>query len=250
MMMTGEDPSTKKEDELFLIDLGSEAELRDALLPAPDFPEAVAKSLIDGMMDVVGLPGGFHGDDSGGSDLSLMGDALSELANQGRTRLEGAGRTDLQWKSLKRTAIRQVKNLPSLIKRVRLYDKLRLKVTQNTIKAFRNACKRAGWTDQARIESWAHRGFITRIIRDTFENYLSLHQHLLGLCTAGAPWEYAQVELEHHVEELEIIRNTQDSRLQALCALYAYLRDGASVNWHSASLQYKRNLEMFVRPGE
>jgi hypothetical protein len=79
------------------------------------------------------------------------------------------------------------------------------------------------------------------------DNYLSLHQHLLGLATSDAPWKYTQVEIDHHVEEMEVIRNTCDSRLQCLCALYCYLRDGQANNWHSNSLQYKRNMEVFSK---
>jgi hypothetical protein len=78
--------------------------------------------------------------------------------------------------------------------------------------------------------------------------YLSLHQHLLGLATSDVPWEYTQVEINHHhVEEMEVIRNTCDSRLQCLCALYCYIRDGQVNNWHSNSLQYKHNMEVFSR---
>jgi hypothetical protein len=55
------------------------------------------------------------------------------------------------------------------------------------------------------------------------------------------------VEIDHHVEELELLRNTQDSRLQALCANYIYVRDGHAGSWHSTSLQYKRNAEIFTK---
>ncbi len=63
--------------------------------------------------------------------------------------------------------------------------------------------------------------------------------HALGLATSDAPWEYTKVEIEHHIEEMEIIQNTQYSRLQCLCGLYCYLRDGQLNNWHSNLLQYK-----------
>jgi hypothetical protein len=39
--------------------------------------------------------------------------------------------------------------------------------------------------------------------------WISRHQHLLGLSTTeGVPWSYIQVEIDHHVEELDLIRNT------------------------------------------
>jgi hypothetical protein len=72
----------------------------------------------------------------------------------------------------------------------------------------------------------------------------------MGLFSAGAPWDYVKMELDHHVEELDLIRSTADSRLQAILFLYAYLRDGQNKNWHSDSLQYKRNMDIFARHGE
>ena len=77
--------------------------------------------------------------------------------------------------------------------------------------------------------------------------YLSLHQHLMGLAIAeSVPWSYVQLEIDHHVEELDLIRSTQDSRIQAILGLYAYLPDGVASNWHSSSLQYKRNMDAMV----
>jgi hypothetical protein len=80
--------------------------------------------------------------------------------------------------------------------------------------------------------------------------YLSLHQHLMGLLIAGAPWDYVKMEQDHHVEELDLIPTTQDSQINALCALYAYLRDGQGKNWHSDELQYKCNIDIFAHHGE
>jgi hypothetical protein len=58
-------------------------------------------------------------------------------------------------------------------------------------------------------------------------------------------WDFVKVELDHHVEELELIRSTADSRLQAMCTLYAYLRDGHQGGWYSSLLQSKRNMELY-----
>jgi hypothetical protein len=52
---------------------------------------------------------------------------------------------------------------------------------------------------------------------------------LMGLATTeNVPWSYVQIEIDHHIEELDLIRSSQDSRIQALLGLYAYLRDGVS----------------------
>jgi hypothetical protein len=82
-----------------------------------------------------------------------------------------------------------------------------------------------------------------RIAWDSIDYYLSLHQHLMGLASAEVPWSYVQVEIDHHVEELDLIRSSAASRFQCILCLYCYLRDGVSSNWHSSSLQYKRNLD-------
>ena len=253
MILTGPDPSAKKSDEVFGLDLGSELDLRAALLP-PNLPDGVSRGLANAMVDVIAIPGGFAGgvgtDESEGNEMALLGEAVEELVSQGRNQAEGASKADLHWRSGKRTSLRQVKNLDSLRKRIKVLLKLRDKVIKHTIIAVRNACKRGGWQDEERIEAWAHGGFITRITRDSMDYYLSLHQHLMGLLIAGAPWDYVKMEQDHHVEELDLIRTTQDSRIQALCCLYAYLRDGQNKNWHSDELQYKRNMDIFGRNNE
>ncbi len=89
------------------------------------------------------------------------------------------------------------------------------------IRATVNILKRAGWTDMDAINAWGVGGYFTKLVRDTMDAWIALHQHLLGLATTeNVPWAYVQVEIDHHAEELELLRNTHDSRLQALCAHY------------------------------
>jgi hypothetical protein len=247
--LAGPDSSTKKEEEIFGIDMGSEIELRNGISP-PGLTADVKRDLANTMVDVVALPGGYHGgneEDSGGNDMALLGAAMQELVHQGRTTTENSMKSDLNWRSSKRTSLKELRSLEGLRKRIKVLLKLRTKVTKSMMRAVRNSCKRGGWLDQGQVEAWAQGGHYTRIVRDTMDWYLSLHQHLMGLATTEAPWSYVQIEIDHHVEEMEVIRNTQDSRLQALCSLYAYLRDGQASNWHSTSLQYKRNVEIYAR---
>jgi hypothetical protein len=251
MVLTGPDPSAKKSDEVFGLDLGSELDLRATLLP-PDLPEGVSKRLANAMVDVISIPGGFSGgtDESEGNELALLGEAMEELVSQGRNQNEGAAKADLHWRRSKCTALHQVKGAGMLRKRIKVLLKLRDKVIKHTIIAVRNACKRGGWQDTERIEAWAHGGYIARITRDGLDYNLSLHNHLMGLLSGGAHWDYVKTELDHHAEELDLIRSTADSRLQAILALYAYLRDGQNSNWFSDELQYKRNMDIFARREE
>jgi hypothetical protein len=245
--LLGPDPSLKKEEELFEIDLGSEIELRESLCP-PGLTREQAKSMADGMVDVVALPGGFTSgeDEVGGSDLAMMSSALEELVRQGRTENDITTKSDLHWKAASRTALRTIKSRELLMRRCKMLSKGRDKVIKNTVRHNQNVLRRAGWTEPGLIKAWATSGYYARVVRDSMEAWIALHQHLLVLSlTDHMPWEYVQVEIDHHVEELEVIRNTHDSRLQALCGIYAYLRDGQAGSWHSTSLQYKRNAQVF-----
>jgi hypothetical protein len=110
-----------------------------------------------------------------------------------------------------------------------------------------NALKRAGWTDDNAVAAWAQGGPLYRMTSDTIDYYLSLHQHFISLSASSLDWNYVQTEINHHCEELTLIRSISDSRIQALVHLYCYLRDGHSASWHSASLQAIRNEELFNR---
>jgi hypothetical protein len=248
--LMGPDPSAKKDDELFGIDLGSEIGLRDKLCP-PGTTREQAKSMSDGMPDVVALPGGFiNGEEESGGDLGMMGAALEELVRRGRTENDITTKSDLHWKSHGRTALRSVKNLALLMKRCKILASCRNRVVKNTVRHAQNVLERAGWSDPGLIKAWSTNGFYARVIRDSIDAWIALHQHLLVLSlTENMPWSYVQVEIDHHVEELQAIRSTHDSRLQALCAIYTYLRDGQAGSWHSTALQYKRNAQVFSQAG-
>jgi hypothetical protein len=252
LSLIGPDPSMKKDDELFGFEFGSEVEARDNLCPPGLTPEQ-ARALANTVVDVVALPGGFTSsyEEKDGSDMALMSAALEELVHQGRSGTENALKSDLQWRSEKRVGLRTVKDSPGLSKRLKILLKLRDRVIKKMIQSTVNVLKRAGWNDMDAINAWAVGGYYTKLIRESMDAWIGLHQHLLGLATTEkVPWTYVQVELEHHVEELETLRNTQDSRLQALCANYVYLRDGHAGSWHSTSLQYKRNAELFTKVAE
>jgi hypothetical protein len=251
--LTGEDPSTSNDDEIWGMDIGAgEMALREKLCP-PDLPVGLQKGLVDSMIDAVAQPGGsMGGTETEVTDTEMLGNALHELVYQGRGGMEDGNsrRTDMNWRALKKTSLREISDSEKLRRRIKVLIKLREKMPKRVMKSSKNAFIRAGWTDPLRIEAWAQGGYFLRIARDSLDFYLSLHQHLMGLATTeNVPWSYVQVEIDHHVEELDLIRSSQDSRLQALLGLYAYLRDGVATNWHSSSLQYKRNLDAMALCG-
>jgi hypothetical protein len=97
----------------------------------------------------------------------------------------------------------------------------------------------------ARIAAWGTRRFATCLVTDTLNLYLALHQHLMGMANEQRPWAYIRVEVDHHVKELDLIRQTSECCLQCLRSVYIYLRDMSEKNWHCNSLQSKRNMELY-----
>ena len=171
---------------------------------------------------------------------------MEELVYQGRGGEEGSRKAELSWRQLKNTTLRKIVDQEKLRKQIKTLVKLREKIPKRVVKACKNGLIRAGWTDPLLIEAWSQGGYLMRIARDSMDYYLSLHQHLMGLASSEVPWSYAQVEIDHHVEELDLIRGSADSRIQAILSLYCYLRDGVASNWHSSSLQYKRNVDAMM----
>jgi hypothetical protein len=91
---------------------------------------------------------------------------------------------------------------------------------------------------------------LIRIALASFDYYISLHHHWLELISIEeADFSYVPMEIDHHAEELEVIRDTADYRLQCLCLNYGYLRDNHGAGWFSASLQSKMNMELLKGTG-
>jgi hypothetical protein len=176
--------------------------------------------MTNSMVDVIALPNGFHGGGDSGvvsNETQLLGEAMAELVNQNRGLME-VGRADLHWRGERKTALRTVRSLGDLRKRLKVLLKLRGKIYQRMLRNARNTCKRSGWVDTHRIEACATTGYLTKIVMETLNWYISLHQHLLEM--GSESWAFAITEKEYHVEEMEVIRNTSDSRLQCMCSLY------------------------------
>jgi hypothetical protein len=244
--LMGEDPSTGKADEVFNIDIEiGEEELQDALCP-PDLSEAMARSLINGTIDAVALPGGLN---SGGelegaaSDVGMLGEALEELVTQNRGTAGRTGRPDLRWRNEKRTSIRGLTSETKLRTRIKHLKKLMPKVQKRMEALSSSTCKRSGWDDPVRIHTWSAYGYLPVIVMSSLRGYIALHEHLLELAT-DCGWAYVIPELDHHVEEMELLRTLADSRIHAICSLYCYLRDCKNQSWYSTSIQQKRNVAM------
>jgi hypothetical protein len=128
MVLAGPDPLVKKDEEAFLVDLSPETELRKKLSPV-GLPDGESKGLANGMTYIVALQGGSQdggssGDDSNSNGLVFIGEVLEEMVNRKRMDFEGVQKTDLHWRSVKRTALRGVTSSEQLRKRIKLLIRL------------------------------------------------------------------------------------------------------------------------------
>ena len=75
-----------------------------------------------------------------------------------------------------------------------------------------------------------------RIGRDTLHSYMSLLNHLSSISSTRG-WEACGPHIRYHAEKIGGIRVRYRHRLQMICRMYIYLREGMNKNWMSLKLQ-------------
>jgi hypothetical protein len=101
------------------------------------------------------------------------------------------------------------------------------------------------WGPQT-IHAWSCCNWFLRIGKDTLDNYVALHLHLVTLST-NESWAYAQEALKHYASKLAQFHKTSTSRLQCLIKIYIFLRDARKNEFYSPKLQEKRNCAMLAK---
>jgi hypothetical protein len=122
--------------------------------------------------------------------LALFTQSITEMAHGSKADLEVFGRPDYNWRAGARTGIKGITSDNKLHKQIKLLVKLGPKIRRQTVKLMTNALKRAGWIDVNVIAAWAQGGPLYRMVSDTVDYYLSLHQHFMGLGTSSVDWNY------------------------------------------------------------
>ncbi len=134
--LAGEDPSQKKEAEVWRVDMGAgERAVREKLCP-PRLPTNIQQGMIDSMVDTVAAPGGSMG--GAGEELSgteILGQAMEELVYQGRGGEEGSRKAELSWRQLKNTTLRKVVDQEKLRRQIKTLMKIREKIQKGVMKA-------------------------------------------------------------------------------------------------------------------
>jgi hypothetical protein len=246
--LMGPDPN-KESDTFYGLEVGSERTLRRGMAPA-DVDDDMAKDMATAMLDAVAVPG-TSSVSSGGdvdqqmTDLGLVGGAIHHLVDQAADERSGRERirVDSAWQSSSRNSLGSVKSAEMLQPRFSDLTGLRDKVFKSFHRRLQNILTNAGWSE-IRAQAWAMTGYHAKIATGTYNAYVSLHLHLVGLSNRGVPWATLNLTIKHHVKKLGEIRSYSECRLQALCKIYCYLRNGQAVNWYVAELQAERLLEL------
>jgi hypothetical protein len=178
----------------------------------------------------------------------VYANSMAEMAHGSKSDMEIFCRPDFSWQSAGRTSLKSITSVTKL--GVKVLVKLGQRVRRQTIKLLSNGLTRNGWKDEQKIMAWAQGGPNYRLISNSLDYNLSLHQYLMGLVNSQVKWEYVQTEIQHHVEEMALIRATVDSQIQAMMFLYCYLRDAHMAGWQSKSLQAQRDVELFTSCNE
>ena len=76
-----------------------------------------------------------------------------------------------------------------------------------------------------------------RIGRDTLHSVINLQNHLAGV-NSKIGLDVCSAQVKYHVETIGLIRGKYHNRLQIICKVYIYLRDGQYKNWMSLKLQH------------
>lgn len=243
--LMGVDPSKGKDGELFGVELDvGEDELMAAFCP-PDVSADMAQAMIDGTIDAVALPGALsNGSDLGEGGAGAESTDTAALANSLQELVTGKklGRTDMNWRTDKRTSLRAISTPKKLRERLSVLRKLQAPIEKRMTSLTTSGCKQSGWTDPFRMHAWSTQGFLPVMTRASLAYYIALHEHLDEL-TTKVGWSYAKVELDYFVQELHLIRLLATSRINCLGSLYCFLRDMKAKKWYSHEVQDARNQE-------
>jgi hypothetical protein len=222
----GPDPSVKKEEELYGYNVSAEWDINKILLLG-GMEAGLQKGITQAVTDVVSLPGGYQSNAGNEEEgLALFTQSMAEMAHGSKADAEIFGRPDFNWRASGRTSLKSITSAAKPQKRVKTLVKLCQRVRRQTIKPLCNGLKRSGWKDEQKIMVGAQGGPIYRLISDTLDYNLSLHQYLMGWASLTVKWSHVHTKIQHHVDEMVLLRSTSDSRIQALLFLYCYLRDG------------------------
>jgi hypothetical protein len=207
-------------------------------------------------VDVTALPGMFTNIGSGGGDSYDEAQRTTEMAATLISTVIGkrAQIHDSLWKTLKRHAMGQVKNMESLFKFVKYVGKSErpaFEQQENALQVFmlpRNY-------DEDTTNEYTQNGFLPRLTRASFRYYMNLLSMVRQLAyDHPAFWEKgpAKAMLDFHSERLLQVRQNALTRKALILQTYTYLRDANAKSFYHESMTeslWDRLATLTVNPG-
>lgn len=225
----GVDPSLGKDNELFKVNTKNVNGLETGL-GSPGLGKQTLRLLLEQIEDMTAYPR--HSSTNTTEGIGELVEVVTNLKHQDQERQGGT--IDTGWKHKNRNVLGSIKS-PSDLSNVLTY----LLEEQHTIL---ETC--AGNMESVLINANIDSKVATKIVasslafrisRDTLHSYFNLLNYLAGVNSTGG-WELSKSQLIYHSGKLSLIRNKYRSRLQMVCQIYIYLREGQTKNWMSMKL--------------
>ena len=236
----GVDPSLGNDNELFKVNLKNVNDLEDGLGIA-GIGKTTLRLLLEQIEDMTAYPR--HSSTNATEGLGELVEVVTNFNNQDQERRGGA--SDTGWKHKHRNVLANVKSSTEL-NGVLSYLQEEQHTILETCAGNMESILINGHVDSVIATEVIASSLAFRISRDTLNSYFNLLNHLAGVnSTLG--WARSMDQIKHHGTKLGLIRNKYRSRLQMVCKIYIYLREGQSKNWmslnlHTAQLNYLSNL--------
>ena len=226
----GSDISAKKKDEMFGICLrtcGASA-LRKQLCP-PGLSSDKCEDLCETVLDGVSLPGKNNSSEAENT-LSNVERALESLAENSRQRLKNEELAkDLKWRQSNRTSLKGITSLEKLQVLAVDVSEFSQAALDLVVANQQTILSSEPWEEDIKL-MWSQGGYIFRISFAIVQNYLSLLQHLI-VTGATLEWDETKETMDFFLRKISMIRDAATCRIQCMCRIYIFLRDGALANW-------------------
>ena len=205
--MSAPDPSIgKNSNELFKMTLADDRTMCEKLSP-PGLDARTMMELADAMLDAVQLPVTSPTESTDTSDL--IG-ALKEIAEDKQTDwTEDHPRRDVQWKANNRTSLLSIKSKTALHECHVSFQGVLEELFETQVHLFEAVSSRLHWSPEV-VRAWAQSNWFLRISKDSLDNYMALHLHLVTLCNAEG-WEYANEAPKYYGNKFVEIRQRAQS---------------------------------------
>ena len=227
---TGVDESLGKDNELFGVDVKSVTALEKGLGPHKLGKQSTSLFL-EQIDDMTAYPRHTHHKTS--ESLGEFVEAVTDLGNQGQSKQGGV--RDTGWKHKSRNALGNIKNAEDLNAALTYLLEEQHTILETFQGDLESVLLGANATENIATDV-ASSSLALRIGRDTLHSFINLMNHLSGVHNTRG-WEYCDTQLKYHASKIGLIRGKYRYRIQVVCKIYIYLRDGQAKNWLSLKLQ-------------